>query len=250
MTPLRIAVQWLLKRLGTPGWGLIAVIYYRSLCAVLRIRVHVVGNSVRDRTVLFISIHVSWADIVAIGSIVPIAYVSKSEIAKWRLVGIAAKSQRMVFVDRSWRQQTGDAISEIVDRLASSTSVVLFAEGTSSDGNRVLSFRSALVGTVKEASARYRHPANVNLLYEAQRYSDGPPASPDGGVVWRSRLHASHQGVHRTRRRRRRGQLPGAGGGRPQSHDQIAGRRGPPDHLLDLARPLAPGAGDLNGATS
>ena len=42
--------------------------------------------------------------------------------------------------------ETGDAISEIVQRLAGGTSVVLFAEGTSSDGNRVLPFRSALVG--------------------------------------------------------------------------------------------------------
>jgi len=52
----------------------------------------------------------------------------------------AAKSQRTIFVDRSRRQQTGDAIADIVDRLSNGTSVVLFAEGTSSDGNRVLPF--------------------------------------------------------------------------------------------------------------
>jgi len=154
MTPLLIAVQWLLVKLNLPGWGVIAVNYYRALCAVLRIRVRVVGEPVRDRAVLFISNHVSWADIPVIGSIAPIAYVSKSEIAGWPLVGTAAKSQRTVFVDRARRHQTGDAIAEIVKRLASGTSVVLFAEGTSSDGNRVLPFRSALVGAVKEAGAR------------------------------------------------------------------------------------------------
>ena len=154
MTPLLISVQWLLVKLGLPGWGVIAVNYYRALCTVLRIRVRVVGEPVRDRAVLFISNHVSWADIVVIGSIAPVAYVSKSEIAGWPLVGTAAKSQRTVFVDRSRRHQTGDAIAEIVKRLASGTSVVLFAEGTSSDGNRVLPFRSALVGAVKEASSR------------------------------------------------------------------------------------------------
>ena len=154
MTPLLIAAQWLLVKLGLPGWGVIAVNYYRALCAVLRIRVRVVGEPVRDRAVLFVSNHVSWADILAIGSITPIAYVSKSEVARWPMVGTAAKSQRTVFVDRSRRHQTGDAIAEIVHRLASGTSVVLFAEGTSSDGNRVLPFRSALVGAVKEASAR------------------------------------------------------------------------------------------------
>jgi len=154
MTPLLIAAQWLLVKLRLPGWGVIGVYYYRFLCLGLRIRVRVVGEPVRDRAVLFVSNHVSWADILTIGSITPIAYVSKSEIAGWPLVGTAAKSQRTVFVDRSRRHQTGDAISEIVKRLASGTSVVLFAEGTSSDGNRVLPFRSALVGAVKEASAR------------------------------------------------------------------------------------------------
>lgn len=154
MTPLLIFVQWLLERLAMPGWGAVGVRYYRALCAALRIRVRVVGEPVRDRAVLFVSNHVSWADILVIGSIAPIAFVSKSEIEKWPLVGTAAKSQRTVFVDRSRRQQTGDAIGEIVNRLGSGTSVVLFAEGTSSDGNRVLPFRSALIGAVKEAGAR------------------------------------------------------------------------------------------------
>ncbi|MFZ0846702.1 MAG: lysophospholipid acyltransferase family protein [Pseudolabrys sp.] len=157
ITPLLIFLQWLLRTLHVPGWGTLGTRYYRSLCAAMRIRVRVVGHPVHDRAVLFISNHVSWADILVIGSIVPIAYVSKSEIAKWPLVGTAAKSQRTVFVDRSRRQQTGDAIGEIVARLASGTSVVLFAEGTSSDGNRVLPFRSALVGAVKEAGARAAH---------------------------------------------------------------------------------------------
>jgi len=154
MTPLLISAQWLLDKLKLPGWGVIAVGYYRTLCAALRIRVRVVGEPVRGRAVLFVSNHVSWADILVIGSIAPIALVAKAGIERWPLVGIAARLQRTIFVDRTRRQQTGDAISEIVQRLASGTSVVLFAEGTSSDGNRVLPFRSALIGAVKEAGAR------------------------------------------------------------------------------------------------
>jgi len=150
-TPLLIAVQWLLDKLGLPGWGFIATRYYRVLSRLLRLRVRVVGQPVQDRPVLFVSNHVSWADILVIGSIAPIAFVSKSEVADWPIVGVTARLQRTVFVDRTRRHQTGDAVAEIVKRLASGTSVVLFAEGTSSDGNRVLPFRSALVGAVKEA---------------------------------------------------------------------------------------------------
>ena len=106
MTPILISVQWLLDKLNLPGWGFIASNYYRVLCALLRIRVRVVGNPVRDRAVLFVSNHVSWVDIVVIGSIAPVAFVAKREVASWPLVGITAKMQRTVFVDRGRRHQS------------------------------------------------------------------------------------------------------------------------------------------------
>jgi lyso-ornithine lipid O-acyltransferase len=155
MTPLLISIQWLLDKLNLPGWGFIAVNYYRVLCRLLRIRVHVTGAPAGGGAVLFVSNHVSWVDILVIGSVRPVAFVAKREVASWPLVGVTAKMQRTVFVDRTRRQQAGEAIAEMVKRLAGGTSVVLFAEGTSSDGNRVLPFRSALVGVVKDAVA---HP--------------------------------------------------------------------------------------------
>jgi lyso-ornithine lipid O-acyltransferase len=152
MTPLLISIQWLLEKLHLPGWGFICCNYYRVLRAILRIKLRVAGEPVRGRAVLFVSNHVSWVDIVVIGSIAPVAFVAKSDVRKWPLVGITAKMQRTVFVDRARRHQAADAIADIVQRLQSGTSVVLFAEGTSSDGNRVLPFRSALVGAIKHAA--------------------------------------------------------------------------------------------------
>lgn len=154
MTPLLISVQWLLGKLHLPGWGMIAAGYYRVLCRLLRISVRVDGARARQRAVLYVSNHVSWADILVIGSVMPVAFVAKRQVADWPLVGVTAKLQRTVFVDRERRQQAGEAVKEIVQRLASGTSVVLFAEGTSSDGNRVLPFRSALIGAVKEAATQ------------------------------------------------------------------------------------------------
>ena len=150
MTPLLILIQWLLGKLGLPGWGFIATGYYRLLCSLLRIRVRVSGVPVRNRAVLFVSNHVSWADILVIGSLAPVAFVAKHEVRDWPLVGITAKLQRTVFVDRTRRHQTGNAVAEIVKRIESGVSVVLFAEGTSSDGNRVLTFRTALIGAASD----------------------------------------------------------------------------------------------------
>jgi 1-acyl-sn-glycerol-3-phosphate acyltransferase len=153
MTPLLISIQWLLDKAHLPGWGAIAVNYYRVLCKLLRIRVHVIGAPVTGHAALFVSNHVSWVDILVIGSVRPVAFVAKREVAGWPLVGTTARLQRTVFVDRTRRQQTGDVIAEMVKRLIGGTPVVLFAEGTSSDGNRVLPFRSALVGVVNDAAA-------------------------------------------------------------------------------------------------
>ena len=152
LTPVLISIQWLLGKLGLPGWGFISCNYYRLLARLLRLRVHVAGEPLRGRPVLFVSNHVSWLDIIAIGSIQPVAFVAKSEVRKWPLVGITAEMQRTVFVERAKRHQTGDAVAQMVDRLAHDTPVVLFAEGTSSDGNRVLPFRSALLGAVEMAA--------------------------------------------------------------------------------------------------
>jgi 1-acyl-sn-glycerol-3-phosphate acyltransferase len=160
-TPILISVQWLLEKLGLPGWGFINCNYYRLLCRLLRIRVHVNGAPVRDRAVLFVSNHVSWIDIVVIGSVLPVAFVAKSNVRKWPLVGITAVMQRTVFVDRGRRHQAADAVAQIVDRLKGGTPVVLFAEGTSSDGNRVLAFRSALIGSARDALAEAEHTGRV-----------------------------------------------------------------------------------------
>jgi 1-acyl-sn-glycerol-3-phosphate acyltransferase len=163
MTPILISIQWLLDKAGLPGWGFIACNYYRVLRAILRIRVSVKGKPVRGRAALFVSNHVSWVDIVVIGSLSPVAFVAKSDVRKWPLVGITAKVQRTVFVDRGRRHQAADAIGEIVARLRGGTSVVLFAEGTSSDGNRVLPFRSALLGAITHAANHAGAAANISI---------------------------------------------------------------------------------------
>jgi len=166
-TPLLISIQWLLGKTGLPGWGFIASNYYRVLCMLLRIHVRKIGEPERDKAVLFVSNHVSWVDILVIGSIMPVAFVAKREVASWPLVGITARMQRTVFVDRGRKHQVADAVADILRRLNEGVSVVLFAEGTSSDGNRVLPFRSALLGAVEEASGGFATQP-MSICYTSQ----------------------------------------------------------------------------------
>jgi 1-acyl-sn-glycerol-3-phosphate acyltransferase len=149
--PFMIAVQWILAALKSPLWGPASVAYYRLLRRILRIRVHVAGELVTGQPVLIVANHVSWVDIVVLASIAPMVFVAKREVSTWPLIGAAARVQKVVFVDRVRRHQTAATVSQIGQRLAEGHPVVLFAEGTSSDGNRVLPFRSALIGAVEAA---------------------------------------------------------------------------------------------------
>jgi 1-acyl-sn-glycerol-3-phosphate acyltransferase len=149
--PVMIALQWLLGRLNSRHWGPASVGYYRLLCRALRIRIVIHGAQVAGRPVLIVSNHVSWVDIVVLAAVAPMVFVAKREVASWPLIGAAARVQKVVFVDRLRRHQTAETIKQIARRLADGHPVVLFAEGTSGDGNRVLPFRSALIGAVEAA---------------------------------------------------------------------------------------------------
>lgn len=144
-----IGALWVFDRLKLSGarrW--LTPRYYRMLCRLLRLRIHTVGEPSRACPTLMVGNHVSYLDILVISAICPVAFVAKHEVASWPIVGPAAKLTGCVFVDRSRRQQTGVDSTEIARRLLEGDPVVLFAEGTSSDGNRVLPFRSALLGAV------------------------------------------------------------------------------------------------------
>jgi 1-acyl-sn-glycerol-3-phosphate acyltransferase len=163
LTSALVGIQWVLERFQLRGWPTVTMAYYGLLRTLLRVRVRIVGAPMLDHPVLIVSNHVSWVDIVLLGSIAPVAFIAKREIADWPLIGQGAKAQRSVFVDRTRRHQTAEAIEEIARRLTEGTPIVLFAEGTSSDGNRVLQFRSALVGAARDALAQTK-PAQQVLV--------------------------------------------------------------------------------------
>ncbi|MFH3481719.1 lyso-ornithine lipid O-acyltransferase [Xanthobacter variabilis] len=155
VTAIGIPLQWLSLRLGLPSRRVIPMLYHRMVLRALGVRVKVKGAADPHRPLLILSNHTSWLDISVIGSLTPLFFVAKSEVASWPLIGLLAKFQRTVFVDRQKRHATGDVNREIAERLVDGDPVVLFAEGTSGDGNRVLPFRTALVGAVRDVFATH-----------------------------------------------------------------------------------------------
>jgi 1-acyl-sn-glycerol-3-phosphate acyltransferase len=138
-------------------------LYHRILCALIGVRISEVGTRSTASPALILSNHVSWLDICVISALSPVVFVAKSEVARWPVFGWLAKLQRTIFVNRQARHQTGAATSEIAGRLLGGDAVVLFAEGTSSDGIRVLPFRSSLVGAVHHALGNSTHHTSITV---------------------------------------------------------------------------------------
>jgi 1-acyl-sn-glycerol-3-phosphate acyltransferase len=138
-------------------------LYHRVLCALIGVRIREIGMRSTASPALILSNHVSWLDICVISALWPVVFVAKSEVARWPVFGWLAKLQRTIFINRQARHQTGAATREIAGRLLRGDAVVLFAEGTSSDGIRVLPFRSSLVGAVHHALGNSTHHTSITV---------------------------------------------------------------------------------------
>ena len=139
------------RRFGWRVAGYLQMWFHRLLLWVFGIRVHVKGRPSRARPLLVAANHASWIDISAYSSVMPLAFVAKREVETWPVVGFFARLQRSVFIDRTRRGATADQAGDIGQRLAAGDVIVLFAEGTTSDGNEVLPFRSSLFGAARTA---------------------------------------------------------------------------------------------------
>lgn len=154
-----IPLQWLWAQSGLPNWGVIPRVFHQLGAAFVGLKITVIGKPVEDRPVLIVSNHISWTDIIAVGSVAKVTFVAKKEIEKWGFVAFMAGLQKTVYVDRNRRSDARRTTAEMARRLADGGAVLLFAEGQSDIGTHVLPFRSALVGAaqhaMEEAGARH-----------------------------------------------------------------------------------------------
>ncbi len=125
--------------------------YHRRCRRILGIEVCVIGVPAASRPVLFAANHISYLDITVLGSLLDASFIAKTEIAGWPLFGWLARLQRSVFIDRRMHSAVRQRDS-IAARLAAGEALILFPEGTSGDGNRLLPFKSALFGVADRVS--------------------------------------------------------------------------------------------------
>ena len=182
VTAFLIPCQWLFLKLRLPWRTTFPYRYHRFVAWLFGIHIRVVG--VRpDAAALIVANHTGWLDIVIFSAVMPLSFVAKSEVGSWPFFGTLARLQRTVFVQRVRRSQTGAARDTIRERLLLGDTLVLFPEGTSSDGNDVLAFKSALLGAAEAVMADGRH-VNVQPVSTAYLASNGMPLGREGRPLY------------------------------------------------------------------
>ena len=144
-------LQYFWAKLKLPYWHLIPRAFHILGAIFIGLRVTVIGEPIHGKPVLIVSNHISWTDIIAVGSKANVTFVAKKEIEKWFFVNFMAGLQRTLFVDRTRRHDAKRTTGEMARRMADGSAVLLFAEGQSDIGTHVLPFRSALVGAAQQA---------------------------------------------------------------------------------------------------
>lgn len=131
----------LTRRLDVTMW------FHRYCCFVFNIKIKVIGETAhrRNHPVIYLCNHMSYLDILILGSVLDGCFVAKSEVAGWPGFGFLAKLQKTIFIvrDKSALLQSRQAIAAAMEK---DFDIILFPEGTSTDGWSVNQFKAGLLG--------------------------------------------------------------------------------------------------------
>ena len=142
--------------------------WHRNIANSLDVTLRVYGTP-REQATLFVSNHISPFDITALGSILPVRFLSKAEVKTWPLLGWLAARAGTLFIERGGRQAANKANEAMAEALSAKHNVMLFAEGTITDGT-VRKFHSRLFQSavdscshVQPVAIRYPCPEGKRL---------------------------------------------------------------------------------------
>jgi 1-acyl-sn-glycerol-3-phosphate acyltransferase len=145
-----------------------ARVYWAAFSRLMGLRVRVIGelaSKAGSRPVVFVSNHSSWVDVPVLGGVLDGCFVAKGDIEGWPVVSTIAKLGRTVFVSRQ-RANTARERDDMRGRIAAGDNLILFPEGTSSDGSRVLPFRSSFFAVAERGDGPLPLIQPVSVVYD------------------------------------------------------------------------------------
>ena len=161
LLPFQILISFFLKKLIY----LIPNFYHKFCCKIFGLKIKKIGNISNYKPTLFVSNHASYLDIMILSSLIKTSFVAKKEVSSWPLLGLLAKLQKTLFIDRkisSIKRQE----NLIEKHLKEKRNLVIFPEGTSTDGNKVQFFKSSLFNIFENKINTKINIQNVTIVYK------------------------------------------------------------------------------------
>ena len=124
------------------------MLFLRYAARVCGAKVEVIGTHLR-RDVFYVANHLSWVDILALAGASGTAFVAKAELAEAPVVGWLASLNRTVFVKREHRMGVAEQINALKEALVDNWSVTVFPEGTTTDGQSLLPFKTSMLSVLE-----------------------------------------------------------------------------------------------------
>lgn len=160
--PVQCAVLFFTKG---DGAYVLPCLWHQIVCRIFGIRFTISGRPVTDRQILFMSNHLSYLDIPLIGSFLQASFLAKKDVESWPVFGFLSKLQQTAFIERK-ASATAREIENLSKRVEGRRSLILFPEGTSTDGRSVLPFKSSLftLAMNNQQSDLLVQPMTIKLL--------------------------------------------------------------------------------------
>jgi 1-acyl-sn-glycerol-3-phosphate acyltransferase len=141
-----------------------------TVCRILNVQVETVGIP-SPETRLWVANHISWLDIIVLGSSHPLLFVAKQEVAEWPVMGYLARRLGTLFVRRGDPEQTAGIAEQMAWQLRQGRQLMLFPEGTTTNGERVLRFHAKLLHPAQLAHAPVQA---IALQYQGEARAAAP----------------------------------------------------------------------------
>lgn len=142
----------------------------RAGCRVLDLRVTIDGAPPAEGALL-VGNHVSWSDILVLGSVAPMFFVARHDLVDWPGLGALARLHGTLFLERGRRRQIPQINRAIAERMRRGGSVVLFPEATTGDGSRLLKFHAAHFAAARDLLVAAPDMVDVRIAPFALAYS-------------------------------------------------------------------------------
>lgn len=160
-----------------PAWRIfIQGTWARAFTSLLGMRIQVVGP-VPEKPFFLVSNHTGYVDIPALRTVTEGVFVAKNEISSWPVAGRIIRDMGNIFINRQSRRDIPRAGGQVKERLDEGEGVIVFAEGTSSDGKQVLAFHSSFL--------EFAAQSNLPVHYATVTYDTGIESAPaSSAVAW------------------------------------------------------------------